>query len=92
MSKEIIEQLAKEHGLLSEIDGHLLHCPATPEKLEAFAKAYAQGQSIPASRLIDLANEWKRRVHAIGRDVGTYRQCYDELLALAAPQPESDGK
>jgi hypothetical protein len=33
----------------------------------------------------ELIEEWRRRVTAIGRDTGTYRQCADELAALLDP-------
>jgi len=37
--------------------------------------------------LLELAKEWRERVHAIGRDTGSYRICADELEKLLTAQP-----
>jgi hypothetical protein len=45
MSKELIEQLAKEHGYKKRLFGEITHrYEFLPHELEAFAKAYAQTQ------------------------------------------------
>lgn len=39
-------------------------------------------QALAENKIIrDLIEEWRRRVTAIGRDVGTYKSCADELDA-----------
>jgi hypothetical protein len=43
--KELIEQLAKEHGYKKRLFGEITHrYEFLPHELEAFAKAYAQTQ------------------------------------------------
>ena len=48
-----------------------------------------ESQFIPYAAM--LVGDWRRRVHALGRDTGSYRQCADELeSALAVPVPKGE--
>jgi hypothetical protein len=48
------------------------------------AAALSQPQGELREAPTDLAVEWRRRIKAIGRDTGGYRQCADELDAALA--------
>lgn len=40
-----------------------------------------------SNELVELADEWDRRVKAIGRDCGSYAECSEELRAALAQSP-----
>jgi hypothetical protein len=94
MSKELIEQLAKEHGHKYRQFGDVAHTYAfTMTQLEAFAKAYqaaapidnvAEALEKAAQVCLNEAQEWR----SVGDEmaVGTASLCASKIRALISKE------